>query len=386
MKFYLLVLFAVFFFSVAQAQVAIPATTNNAIASPIQLDTLIENQQENKKMLPSSKLKERSSKDSEEMQAKQLYYFSSLFTRSKQQSSTQRTQRSPTAFQQEQMNQAVSFYKKNAPASFEHHLFYYLAGNHSVERISYLLNAEALRPEDATVQAQLAAYYCITKDDQKAHVYLQKLKESAQLSQPAIDYAQDLMQSVTVNGTLITHGFDDTYGALYWQLTQGFRTDVRIISLDFLQSAFYQKQLISEGYNLLKSTQIDVAYLHHICVNNEMKNIGISMTTPKEYLTDIQQSLYAVGLVFEYHSTPNTANFPRNEILWNSSLTKKVLQYTSPKAIQLTANYLPMLLVLRTKYHEQQQKEAFNAIDSAMDGIAKRCNKSAQLQHIKEGD
>jgi hypothetical protein len=306
------------------------------------------------------------------------------FTLSKQQSSTQRTQRTPSAAQQTQMNQVVDDLEQNAPESFEFHYFKYVAGNYNVALIDDLKKAESLRPQNSDVQIQMAAYNIIVNDQTNAQVYLEKLIKSTRLSQEVLDYAEDLLKSAPDKGTLITHGFDDTYACYYLQTVKKVRSDVRLISLDFLQSEKYRTDLKTAGYVLSEKVLIDVAYLQEFCSKNESKGLAISMTTPKEYLVPIQQNLFAVALVFEYHKELTYNNFYRNDYLWNEELSKTLInKATTDKAKQLSANYLPMLLFLHKTYSESKETEKVKEVDEAMDKVAVQCKKYDQVKKLK---
>lgn len=309
---------------------------------------------------------------------------SNTFTLTKQQAATQRTQRSPSVSQQQQMNDLVETLEKNAPESFEYHYFKYVAGNYNIALIDHLKKAETLRPTNSDVHIQMAAYYLIVKDSKNALLYLEKLVTSTRLNADVIDYAEDLLKSVPENGTLITHGMDDSYATLYVQLSKKIRSDVKWISLDFLQSENYRESLKGEGYKLPTRAIVDVQYLQEFCINNSAKSIAISMTTPKEYLTSIQQNLFVVGLVFEYHTDLTFNNFYKNDYLWNEILVKKLINNaTNDKAKQLSSNYLPMLLHLRKVYEQTGEKVKLEKIDKELDKVAVQCKKYEQVQKLK---
>lgn len=373
--------------SVPATSLSVPATAEDEN----QLDTLqleenkIQSSSKKYKTVESKQEKALSDKDFEQTTQSQKVSQSAVsFTLTKQQSSTQRTQRSPSAAQQTQMNQVVEDLEQNAPESFEFHYFKYVAGNYNVALIEDLKKAESLRPQNSDVQIQMAAYNIIVNDQKNAQVYLEKLIKSTRLSQEVLDYAEDLLKSAPDNGTLITHGFDDTYACYYLQAAKKIRSDVRLISLDFLQSEKYRTDLKTAGYVLPEKALIDVAYLQEFCSKNETKGLAISMTTPKEYLVPIQQNLFAVALVFEYHKELTYNNFYRNDYLWNEELSKTLInKATTDKAKQLSANYLPMLLFLHKTYSESKDEEKVKEVDEAMDKVAVQCKKYDQVKKLK---
>lgn len=306
------------------------------------------------------------------------------FYSTKIQSSTQRTQRTPSEEQQLKMDETVKYFESFAPESFEYHYYKYVAGNYNVTLIEHLKKAFELKPNNADVHIQLAAYYIITGDTVNTKVFLTKMKGIGRISEDATTYAKDLMTSVPEKGTLVTHGFDDMYSCAYLQNILKFRPDIQLISLDFLQSETYREQLIKKGYSLPTETIVNTAFLSSFCSLNEAKTISISMTTPKEYFLDIKQKIYVVGLTFEYHSTVFN-NFYFNDYLWNEKL-EKTLVYNSlnEKSKQLSANYLPMLLKLREVYIQQNDMDKVAEIDVAIDKVSVQCKKYEQVQKLKK--
>jgi hypothetical protein len=369
-------------------QLAVPSTSEDEYEKDsVQVEELkIQSSSKKYKSLESKQEKALLDKDVDQSfnQSQKVSQSSVSFTLTKQQSSSQRTQRTPSAAQQTQMNKVVDDLEQNAPESFEFHYFKYVAGNYNVGLVDDLKKAESLRPQNSDVQIQLAAYNIIVNDPKNAKVYLEKLVKSTRLSQEVLDYAEDLLKSAPDNGTLITHGFDDTYACYYLQSVRKIRSDVRLISLDFLQSEKYRTDLKTAGYLFPEKEIIDISYLQEFCSKNESKSLAISMTTPKEYLVPIQQNLFAVALVFEYHKELTYNNFFRNDYLWNEELTKTLIKKaTTDKAKQLSANYLPMLLFLHKTYTESKEAEKLKEVDEAMDKVAVQCKKYDQVKKLK---
>lgn len=306
------------------------------------------------------------------------------FEQSKGMASRQRIQRTPTVSQQRAMDEAVTSLEKSAPNSFEYHYYKYLAGNYDVSLIDDLDQAEKIRPNNADVQVQKVAYHHIKKENSKTKEYLNKLVASNRLNEKLKYYAEDLLLSVPKNGTLVTHGFDDTYSVLYAQLQLNVRTDVRVISLDMLQSEAYKETLKKEGYKFPSGSVIDVSFFSKFAAMNESKNIAVSLTTPKEYFKSIQGNLYLSGLVFEYHKE-DYDNLHRNQTLWDKKLKKyAVNNATDDKLKELSSNYLPMLLLLYKNYKENGEQAKLEEIDSALSKVSVQCGKYETVKRLKD--
>ena len=64
----------------------------------------------------------------------------------------------------------------------------------------------------------------------------------------ARDTGMNYLSSVGPNGIVFTNGDNDTYPLWYVQETEGFRTDVRVTNLSFLQTEWYIDQLLRPAY------------------------------------------------------------------------------------------------------------------------------------------
>lgn len=306
------------------------------------------------------------------------------FEQSKNMSTQQRVQRTPTSAQQKAMDEAVSSLEKSAPNSFEYHYYKYVAGNYDVSLIDHLNKAEALRPNNTDVQVQKVAYHHIKKEKIKTKEYLNKLVSSKRLDDKLKYYAEDLLLSVPKNGTLLTHGFDDTYSVLYTQLKFNVRSDVRVISLDMMQSELYRNTLKSEGYSIPSRKTVDVTFFKEFLAKNESRSVAISLTTPKEYFKPIQGNLYLTGLVFEYHSA-DYDNLHRNQTLWDKKLKKyPVENATDDKMKELSSNYLPMLLVLYKHYKANGEAAKLEEVEDALSKVSVQCGKYETVKRLKD--
>jgi hypothetical protein len=299
-------------------------------------------------------------------------------------SAKSRTQRTPSTEYQQQMDMAVQQLSISAPESFEYNFFRYQAGNYNTELVEYLNKAEALKPSNSDVHIQKAALHWSNADSISTLSYLQKLNAVARLSPEMVSYAEDMLNSVPKNGVLITHGIDDSFSALYVQLEKKLRKDVKIVSLEVLQSKQMRSDLIKKGFQLPLRVTIDVQYLQEFCNLNKSKNIGLSMTLPKEYLSVLSDKLYVTGLVFEYREEKGFNNFVRNDELWNDRMSRSIInEFKSDKGRQLSANYLPMLLVLSKTYGELNEPGKKRDVDAVIDQIAAQSNKYEQVKKLR---
>ncbi|MCE3295171.1 MAG: hypothetical protein K0R65_885 [Crocinitomicaceae bacterium] len=361
-------LFSAFFAQGQENTIKVPATNNsmnNSVSEPKQDTTVIEFENVNKSTYKKNdtktpvKTKEKSKLEQSEQSFDKE---SSSFKQVKYNAATQSTQRSPSPEQQLEMNKTVNFYGNNAPNSFEYHYFKYAAGNYNVALIDNLLAAQKLKPNSVDVHVQLAAYHFIKEENKALKEDLEFLLKNKKIEEEVLVYATDILNSVEENGTLLTHGFDDTYSVMYLQEVKKIRTDVRLISVDFMQSEFYRNVLKKDKFSLPAETVIDVAYLEKFCRLNASRNLQLSMTFPKPYLKEILSDLQILGLTFAYKK--EAANlFEKNQTFYlNSFQANKVSKYKTEKCKKLSSNYLPFLLSLEEGYEKTQDKEQLKEI------------------------
>lgn len=312
-----------------------------------------------------------------EMQQKSLE-----FNATRGNASNQRTQRTPTPEQQKEMDDAVRYFEQNAPDAFEYHYFKYMSGNYDLDLVGHLEKAESIKPNNSDVHVQMAAVSIIKNNIAEALRYMNRLVESERLSASVLQYSEDVLLSAPDSSVLITHGFDDTYGTWYQQNANGVRKDVSLVSLDFLQSEDYREQIKNKGVNVPTRETVDVAFLEEFVDQNQDETVCISMTTPKEYLVPLKDNLYVNGLVLQY-SKDAIENMESNEVLWNSTLSKHLVnEAKDDKARSLSSNYLPMLFTLRQYYILQNNNKMVVQIDTVINHLAIQSGKKEQAKKL----
>ncbi len=304
------------------------------------------------------------------------------FLKNKKLAATQITSRTPTLEQQAEMNTAIDYYKLNAPESFEYHYFTYIAGNYNLDLIMHLEKAKELKPTNSDVIVQMAAYHTIISDTNASANELSQLVQMGKIESDVLTYDNALLNSVSTNGVLLTHGFDDAFGSLYLQQNNNVRNDVKIVSLDLMQSKVYRDSLQKDGFQMPNSQIVDVQFFQDFCAQNQSKNLNLSMTFPKPYLQPQINQLEVQGLVYVFKD-PSKSMATENQKIWKTfSLSKSFENVNTEKGKQLTANYLPMLFYLRDLYEKQNKKNEIPPIDKAIEKIGIQTNKLKQIQTI----
>ena len=333
------------------------------------------------KFISEKKVKTTSIDEIDQKVVNQKMLISTEFTKTKMQSSTQKTQRTPTPQMQQALDEKVEDLNEIAPNSFEYHLFNYSSGNYDVSREESLNIVYDQQPGNSEVLKLTAANAIVKGDTLNAKKYLNQLEFKNVIQQETIDYTADVLKSAEGNSTLITHGFNDSYGAYQNQLNKNQQTEIDVISLDFMQSQSYRDVLTTKGYDVPVQKEVNVNYLKSFCELNADKNIAISMTLPKEYLIPLQAKLSPSGLIFEYRESLTISGSARLEDLWYNQLNKKVLNvHQTSLSNAYAGNYLPMLLYLKSHYEQQNNLGNKEKIETEIQKVSTKSGKSIGLK------
>lgn len=311
------------------------------------------------------------------------------FSNVRQRAMQQNFSRTPALSDQQEMNRVVQYFEKNAPTSFEYHFYKYVAGNYDVRLIKHLNQAEKLKPNNSDVLVQKAAYGWIVSDSVLANTYLKKLVNISKLDQDALNYDLQLLKSLPTNSVLLTHGFDDGFGSFYWNSVRKTRSDIRILSLDLMQSKVYRDSLKNWGFEFPTDHVIDVNFFQAFCRLNADQQLFVSMTFPTPYLAAIQDHISVFGLTFAYEinqDSPHKINdvVRANEVLWETQLSSNLKSTTfGEKGNQLLANYLPLLFLLREHYIQTGATMKLNDIEKMIDFVGIASNRYEKVKQLR---
>jgi hypothetical protein len=292
----------------------------------------------------------------------------SAFSLVRQNSKFNKFQRTPLPAEQSEMDAKVKQLELISPNSWEYQLAYYAAGNYNLDRSPALEKAYQMNPENVEVQKQYVSFTYMNGDTTHTENALSLMSVNDVISLEVETYTSDVLTSCSMNSTLITHGFEDTYGAMLNQFSHQQRMDVKILSLDFMQSPQYRKELEGLGYVLPKSTKIDVGYLSQFCFLNSDKELFLSVTIPRNYLEPISKKLFPVGLTFQYTDKAAEDLPIRQENFWFEQFNKYGLTEDEQRS-KFAMNYIPMLLYLEQKYEKEGNDVLLLQIRESMDYI-----------------
>jgi hypothetical protein len=293
------------------------------------------------------------------------------------------TRKSPTTDQLKKMDKIIQQYKEINDQSFEYNYYSYLVSNYDVEKIDFLKNAEKIKPQNTDVQIQLAAYYLIKDIRDSSAYYLQKLVDVQRIDSVALEYAKDLLSSVSENGILITHGFDDSYACAYLQKVQNFRNDVVLLPFEFFQSTYFSNHLNQNIVENNVNQIIDNEYFKIFVLNNKNNNLHLSLSFPKEYIIKISEPIYIKGLSFVFNNNDN--QLISDNINFYNSISKSFINNAiTEKAKQFSVNYLPVLFFLKEYHTSIGNLVVVSELDDLINKISIQSNKYDIIQQIKK--
>ncbi len=307
------------------------------------------------------------------------YQFESSYSNSRH----QLTRRSASPEEVFNMKQGAQLYANMLPGSFEKHFYTYLLSKYDPKQFPELQQAAKLEPNRTEVQQELAVYGVAVNNQQLADSVALEMIAQNKISGGLLSYAEDMVNSVPTNGTLLLHGYTELIPVNYEVNSLG-RTDIQLISVDLMQSQTYQASLTAQGFVMPASSFVDTTFVQTFCALNSSKNIYMSMSFPKEYFRGMTSSLNTVGLTFAYDQS---TSFDYNA--WNISLVEtKWKKYEiglgkDQQSDALSANYLPALISVARLYEEYNKTEDAKEINHIIMSVATRARKTGQLSKIK---
>jgi len=291
------------------------------------------------------------------MQSKQL-----LETESKK-VKYQSNSRSPSVKSQQIMDVEVEKLKEIDDQSFEYHFYNYVSGNYDEKRQESLYKAQSIDAENQEVQKLMVANSLVQGDLKSAKNNLIILANNGVLSKETIAYTEDVLISAGDNELLLTHGTNDSYGAIYNQQIQGNKfSSIHVVSLELMKSDSYRESMRSKGIEVPNRKSVDVQFFVELCRLNSNKGISISMTFPIAYLKPLADQLIPYGLVLKTGLQKKLCASDLED-LWNHQLNKKNLtKFNSAESKNYARNYRPTEKILNDYYNSKQSNYYMKSI------------------------
>lgn len=257
-----------------------------------------------------------------------------------------------------------------------------------VQAIQNLERAVALAPGKSEVHLGLYLAYLARGTPDRARAQLHDLADKQHFAAPALDFAYDLLISVDSGGYLLTQGDVDTYAALVLQATTGLRTDVTIVNIPLLNTAWYVRHLkrtrrlpVSFSDELINTMQpkydkrLEVTLspgrrvLHDVIANRSRVKGGFyfALTVNKETMEPYRRELSLEGFVYRVTSQGRDIPLNRERCRANLGTRYRLPDFTPPDTGQetdwyrsrdcgdLAVNCAAAMLALADDYHAARE-------------------------------
>lgn len=288
------------------------------------------------------------------------------------------SQKTPTSKQVEKLNYELIKIKNVNENVFEYHLYNYKAGNYDFDRIDDLKAAARIQPNHPEVLKSLSAYHYILNNESDLKEQLIKMDAAKHFSSELTAFANDVLHTLPKNSILLTHGEDDTYPLLIEQYVNATRKDVKVISLEHLQSETYRDKLKRKGFKLPKSNIINTSYFEEF-VSMNSENLIVSTSFPKTYLKTIRDDIRVEGLGFRVDKLKNENAQTQLVKLYENTIKSSLEKNKERGYDKLLSNYLPFLFELRNYWVEANQLQKVKEIEDQIIDIGRRTNKLDQI-------
>ncbi len=294
-------------------------------------------------------------------------------------------QKTPTSQQVQKLNFELIKIKNINQNAFEYYLYNYKIGNYDFERIEDLKMAAKLQPNHPEVIKSLSAFHYIQGDKELLKEQLSKMHSAKHFSSELTGFAEDVLNSMPDNAILLTHGEDDTYPLLIEQYINNTRQDVKVISLDHLQSEVYRNRLKNDGVRIPTGNKINTEYFKDF-VSQNSENLVVATSLPQSYLKTVSNSISVEGLGFKVSSNQNSNAQQRKIVtIYNQHIDKSLNQKISSGGYnKVLSNYLPFLFEIRNYWIDKGNQKKINEVESQIIRIGRETNKLEQiLQMLK---
>lgn len=149
----------------------------------------------------------------------------------------------------------------------------------------------------------------------------------------ARDFAKNYLSSVEENGIIFTNGDNDTFPLWYVQETEGFRTDVRVCNLSYLQTDWYVDQMKSEAY---ESAPLPIDIPQSRYGNNKLAyayvydryNTALPLSSALDFLiSDDERTKYIPEFRGNYDHIPSGVLYINTADVDTTIVPKKLMEY-----------------------------------------------------------
>jgi hypothetical protein len=240
----------------------------------------------------------------------------------------------------------LSLMENNIKGTWAWHVANYLHLEKRDEGWTHLREAQAIRPDEPDLLDDLLAMHEIQGNTTEARRVARKMAQCGVVSDSELEYNRNVLNSLEKNALLITNGFADTYPLYILQYDKGLRSDVQIISLEWMMSSQYRTRAGNAlGIPLQTITPSAEFITAAIMSANPQRPVYLALTIPPVELKKYGGQLYCTGLALK-KSAVTVGNMETLRGNWEKLFLRKHLLEPDP----LNRNYLVPLVLLYDHY------------------------------------
>lgn len=233
-----------------------------------------------------------------------------------------------------------------------------------------------LSQEDLDIAA--VTQFTIDQDANKLSTALTSLYGSHSFSSAKLEYHENTLLSADYGGWIFTNGRDDTFPLLLNQ-SDGIRTDVHVVQLDWLRNDAY-RTMVYDGIGVPagKREQSPNGFLKAVLEHAPEYPVYLALTLPKASIKKHRAALYAEGLLLRHSKIPPANNIVATEAWWEQRAKKHLISASDP----INSNYVIPLTLLNNYYRKNDQLDKAEALKVYLKPVAKKTGKEQTVRSI----
>jgi hypothetical protein len=272
--------------------------------------------------------------------------------------------------EKKKLDAIISKMSVEVPSTFAFYYASYLHAEKSDESFSYLKAAYNLDPSNAELYDDLLCNALINGPVNEVKTFSEKLSAIGIYNAAEVEYNRNVFNSVEQNAILVTNGNVDTYPLILMQQLQGFRTDVSVVCLDWLNSQKYREKVALQLGIAPKGLDFD-----RILNASASRPVYVALTLPPSLLKKFSNEFYCTGLAMKHSFSP-LKNLESLAYNWEFLFVKTKLN----SAEQINRNYLLPLIQLREHYNTQGRGGDAAKIDQQIRDLSQRFGLTSAIQ------
>lgn len=271
----------------------------------------------------------------------------------------------------------VKLMEKYIPNTFTFYYLSYLTNGIGTDNYQNLLKAYEMNPNFPGIHSSLISYAESSHNRQLRMEVNKTWHKSNYLSHQLLNYGYNLLMSLDSNAILFVQHDNDTYPVLMLQDALQIRTDIKVISIDFLllknsrSTVFKELDVPNMSFKMIDINEYRSNWqkaLKQIIVHYKGdRPMYCSMSLFNQLHKEFENHLYTSGLALKYSRSPVDLNRLNQKLVEDVFL----LDYLSPNLVDdrnqqninyLNANYINTFYLVYKIYLNENSNDKANSL------------------------